>query len=117
MFATGVTTDLAERIIINDTCLVDPLGRPTVTVGRDHCFCTCHPSVPTIHNLAKQNTAKTMFATGQTVGLAEWIIDDTCLVKLVILISPGLSSCYLFHLLFDVSTKIIMGHFALKSLC
>ena len=22
-----------------------------------------------------------MFATGETVGLAEWIIDDTCLVK------------------------------------
>ena len=26
-----------------------------------------------------------MFATGETVGLAEWIIDDTCLV----LISTG----------------------------
>ena len=23
-----------------------------------------------------------MFATGETVGLAEWIIDDTCLVLL-----------------------------------
>ena len=23
-----------------------------------------------------------MFATGGTVGLAEWIIDDTCLVKI-----------------------------------
>ena len=23
-----------------------------------------------------------MFATGETVGLAEWIIDDTCLVKI-----------------------------------
>ena len=22
-----------------------------------------------------------MFATGETVGLAEWIIDDTCLVR------------------------------------
>ena len=56
----------------------DPLGRPTVY--RDHCFCTCHPSVPTFQNLAKQNKAKTMFAIGETVGLAEWIIDDTCLV-------------------------------------
>ena len=28
-------------------------------------------------NLAKPNRAKTMFATGETVGLAEWIIDDT----------------------------------------
>ena len=24
---------------------IDPLGRPTVTAGRDHCFCTCPPSV------------------------------------------------------------------------
>ena len=24
-----------------------------------------------------------MFATGETVGLAEWIIDDACLVNLV----------------------------------
>ena len=38
------------------------------------------PSVPTFQNLAKQNKVKTMFATGKTVGLAEWIIDDTCLV-------------------------------------
>ena len=25
---------------------IDPLGRPTVTAGRDHCLCTCRPSVP-----------------------------------------------------------------------
>ena len=32
------------------------------------------PSVPTFQNIAKQNKyqAKTMFATGETVGLAEW---------------------------------------------
>ena len=24
---------------------------------------------------------KTMFATGEAVGLAEWIIDDTCLIS------------------------------------
>ena len=46
-----------------------------------HCFCTCRPSVrPTFQNLAKQNKVKTMFATGETVGLAEWIINDNCLV-------------------------------------
>ena len=63
---------------------VDPLGRPTVTASRDHCFCTMssvRPYIPIFQNLAKQNKAKTMFATGETVGLAEWIIDDTCLVK------------------------------------
>ena len=53
----------------------DPRGRPTVTAGSDHCFCTCR-------HFSKQNKfkAKTMFATGETVGQAEWIIDDTCLV-------------------------------------
>ena len=64
--------------------IVDTLGRPTVMAGRDHCFCTCHPSIhPTFQNLAKQNKVKTTFATGEIVGLAEWIIDDdTCLVHL-----------------------------------
>ena len=73
-------TALADWII--DDSLVDPLGSPKVTAGRDHCFCTCCPSVPTFQNLAKRNKAKTMFATGETVGLAEWIIDDICLVFL-----------------------------------
>ena len=63
---------------------IDPGGRPTVTAGGDHCFCTCRPFVrPSIHpHFSKQNKfqAKTMFATGETVGLAEWIIDDSCLV-------------------------------------
>ena len=56
--------------------IIDPLGRPTVTGCSDHCF-RKHRI-----NLAKQNKfkAKTMFNTGETVGLAEWIIDDTCLV-------------------------------------
>ena len=37
------------------------------------------PSVPTFQNLAKQNKvqARIVIATGGTVGLAEWIIDDT----------------------------------------
>ena len=41
------------------------------------------PSVPTFQ---KQNNcqAKTMFATGETVCLAEWIIDDTWLVIIVV---------------------------------
>ena len=61
--------------------MIDPLGQPKVMAGRDHCFCTCRPSTRTFQNLAKQNKAKTMFATGVTMGLAEWIIDDTCLVN------------------------------------
>ena len=30
------------------------------------------------------SSEETMFATGKTIGLAEWIIDDTCLVSLVL---------------------------------
>ena len=53
------------------TEVLDPFVRRTVTVGSDHCFCTCRPSVPTFQNLAKQNKAKIMFPTGETVDLAE----------------------------------------------
>ena len=44
------------------------------------------PYVPTFRNLAEQNKfqVKTMFTTGEIVGLAEWIIDDTCLVLYII---------------------------------
>ena len=62
---------------------IDPRADPTVTAGSDHCLCTCRPSVrPSVPNFSKQIKfqAKTMFATGETVGLAEWIIGDTCLV-------------------------------------
>ena len=77
------------KYLYNDpTPCIDPRGRPTVTAGSDHCFCTCRPFVsPSVRpyvrpHFSKQNKfqAKTMFATGETVGLAEWIIDDTCLV-------------------------------------
>ena len=48
------------------------------------------PSVPTFQNLAKQNKfqLKTMFATSETVGPAEWIIDDTCIVVFVLMKYP-----------------------------
>ena len=40
------------------------------------------PSVPTFQNVEKLNKfqVKTMFTTGEIVGMVEWIIDDTCLV-------------------------------------
>ena len=64
-----------------DWWFVDPLGQPTVTAGSDNYFPTCYLSVrPYFSNLAKAKQQKTMIATGETVGLAEWIIDDTCLV-------------------------------------
>ena len=48
---------------------------------QSHCFLTCRPSSVRPH-FSKQNIfqTKTMVATSETVGLAEWIIDDTCLV-------------------------------------
>ena len=56
----------------------DPQGRPTVTAGSDHCFCTYCPSVRP--HFSKQNKfLATMLDTGETVCLAEWIIDDTVL--------------------------------------
>ena len=73
MISTVGTVCLAEKIIV-DTSLVscmtfridiiliiDPQGRPTVTVGSDHCFCTCRPFVrlsplfKTKQNLSKNN--------------------------------------------------------------
>ena len=58
---------------------------PTVAPGSDHCFRTCYQSVcPYVLFKISQNKTnfkrKTMFTTGETVGLAEWIIDDTCRV-------------------------------------
>ena len=49
----------------------DPQSRPVVIIVFAH---VCP-------HFSKQNKfqAKTMFATGETVGLAEWIIDDTYL--------------------------------------
>ena len=41
-----------------------------------------------------------MFASGVTMGLAEWIIDDTCLVKCIFLkyfVTKEKSSCKIFQ--------------------
>ena len=60
---------------------IDPLGQPTalpvVIIVFVHVVCPYFRP-----QFSKQNKfqEKTMFATGETVGLAEWIIDDTCLV-------------------------------------
>ena len=69
------------RIMKRINNLIDPRGRATDTAGRDHCFCTyrpsVRPSVPTFENKTNLKR-KTMFTFDETVGLAEWIIDDTC---------------------------------------
>ena len=50
--------------------------------GSDNCF---RPSVrpSPLFKCRKTKQQKTMFATGVTMGLAEWIIDDTCLVFVI----------------------------------
>ena len=54
---------------------------PTHSHGRysDHYFRTCCPFLLPSPFFTKQNKfqAKTMFTCGETVGMAEWIIDDT----------------------------------------
>ena len=68
--------------------LLDPHGRPTVTTPVHKWSLYTHVlSVPTFQNLAKQNKfqAKTMCTMGETVRLAEWIIDDTCLLPFIFL--------------------------------
>ena len=62
----------------------NPQSRPIGIIVFAHVVrLSVRPSVPTFQNLAKLNKVKTMFPTGDTVGLAEWVIDDTCLVFVV----------------------------------
>ena len=59
--------------------MADPQSRPAVIIVSAH---VVRPSPL----FTKQNKfqAKTMFATGEAVGLAEWIIDDTCLILFLV---------------------------------
>ena len=59
----------------------DPLSRSVVITIFESVVCirlTFRTSVPIFQNLAKQNNfqARIVVATGEAVGLAEWIIDD-----------------------------------------
>ena len=65
-----------ETFLASSSPVFDPLGRLTATAGSDHCFQMC-PSVRPHFSKQNNSQAKTMFATGETVSLAEWIIDDT----------------------------------------
>ena len=60
----------------------------------DHYFQTCcpYPSVPTFQNLAKDNNfqVKIVITTGKTVGLAEWIVDDTCIINITRIIAEAI---------------------------
>ena len=56
----------------------DPQSQPVVIIVVCRYVCTF---VTTFQNLAKQNKVQA-FTTGEIVGLAEWIIDDTSIVFL-----------------------------------
>ena len=71
------------NLVHRKKCIFDPLGQPTVTAGKDQIIFAHVVRTSSVRpHISKQNKfqAKTMLATGETVGLAEWIIDDTCLV-------------------------------------
>ena len=64
----------------------DPQSRPRPVVIIIFAY-VVRTSVHTFQNLAIQNKfqAKTMFTTGETVGLEEWIIDDSCLISTMVI--------------------------------
>ena len=74
---------LLKRIKCNG--IIDPLGQPTVVITI-FAYVSVRTSFPTSQNLAKQNKrpVKRIMVTRRTVGLAEKIIDDTCLVTYII---------------------------------
>ena len=64
---------------------IDPLGRPAVTAGSAiivfaRVVCPSVRSHFSKISKTKKYQEKTIFTTGETEGLAEWIIDDPCLV-------------------------------------
>ena len=63
---------------------IDPLGLPKILAGSYHYFRTCvRTSVrPHFQNIAKQTLPENnyYYSTGETVGLAEEIIDEICLL-------------------------------------
>ena len=58
----------------------DPLGRPTDPAGSDNYFRTDFRPSPLFKISQNKRHVKIMITTGGTVGLAEGIIGDTCLV-------------------------------------
>ena len=58
----------------------DPQSRPVVIIIFGHVVRPFVRPSP-LFKSRKTKQQKTMFATGVTLGLAEWIIDDTCLVS------------------------------------
>ena len=79
---------LSAFSLVPSQLLFDPRGQPTARLVVIIVFAhVVRPSVrPSLLFKTKQIQAKTMFTTttGEALGLAEWIIDDTCLGKFVL---------------------------------
>ena len=71
--------------LVGHYIFIDPRGRSIVTVGSDHYFPKFRSFVPTFQNLTNQNKIQVniVLTTGGTVGLAEWIIDNSFLVNIL----------------------------------
>ena len=65
---------------LEELLLFDPLGQPKVMAVGIIVFAHVVRPSP-LFKSRKTKQQKTMFATGVTMGLAEWIIDDTCLLS------------------------------------
>lgn len=70
--------------------MVDPFGQHTVPTGSDYYYFHTFlyiPMFPLFQNITNENKCcvKIIIATGQTMGLAKSIIDDTCLILSFIL--------------------------------
>ena len=71
-------------------------------VDRDHCFRTYRPSAGGRLPFTKQFQVRTIFATGETVGLAEWIIVVGCLVVLFFLKTVEIDMCLTISWIADI---------------
>ena len=85
MVSVGQVMDLAHfsetlRWIMKNHQIIDPLGQPTATAVVIIVFAHVVRPSP-LFKSSKTKQQKTMVAAGETVCLAEWIIDDTCLVN------------------------------------
>ena len=65
----------------------NPQSRPVGIIVFAHIV---RPSVSTFQNITIQNKV----AIGETVGLAEWIIDDTCLVAILFMVVAGIEKTF-----------------------
>ena len=80
-YDTGSSFSNRHTILVQNKFLIheaEPQSGPVVIIIFSHL-------VHTFHNLAKQNNfqVKMVITASGTLGQAEWIIDNTCLVKAV----------------------------------